>query len=149
MQLAGCLACREMVLLQYLQSRDGLPDPSTILAQAIIAEANREGQEAISICRKRTERGSYKRYRTSVHAEIGKYASQISQDLLCLGSSKAEVRRRRGHCCSSLEKMWKTSTSWPRVGHQGAAVPKEGQRQWRSSVGPNCNGSCLGHFAEV
>ena len=68
-----------MALLRYLQFRDSLPDPrgplsSTIPAQAI-AEANHEVQEATSIGSKKTERGPYKQYSTSVRAEIGKYAS--------------------------------------------------------------------------
>lgn len=68
------------------------------------------------------------------------------KELLCRGSSKAEGQRWRRYCCSSPEKAWKPTTPWSKVGHKDATIPKEGQKQWRSSVSPNCNGSCLGPF---
>ena len=78
--------------MRYLQLRYGLPDTRgslspTILAEAI-AEADHEVQEATSICRKRTERGSYKRYSASVGVEIGKYASHHGVAAVAQYSSK-------------------------------------------------------------
>ena len=65
-----------MALLRYLKPRDGLPDPRGALSLSMpsqaIAEANREVQEATN----KVKWGPYKRYSTSVRAEIGKYASQ-------------------------------------------------------------------------
>ena len=63
------------------------PLPSPILAQAI-AEVDHEVQEATSIGRKRTECGSYKRYRASVGGEIGKYASHHGVAAVAQYSSK-------------------------------------------------------------
>ena len=45
-QLTGCLEWRVMALLQYLQSRDGLPDPrgpisSTIPAKGLLKQSGR------------------------------------------------------------------------------------------------------------
>ena len=63
-----------MALLRYLQPKDGLPDPrvfSLAVPSQAMAEANREVQEATS----KKKRGPYKRYSSSVRAEIGRYAS--------------------------------------------------------------------------
>ena len=44
--------------------------------------------------------------------------STINQELLRRGSSKVEGQRWRRYCCSSLEKAWKATTPWWRVGLQ-------------------------------
>ncbi len=64
-------------LLQYLQSRDGIPNPRGALSlsapSSAIAEANREIQEATSETKKW---GPYMGYSATVRAEIGKHASR-------------------------------------------------------------------------
>ena len=137
-----------------------------------ITEAKREVQEATSIGSKRIERGPYKRYSASVHAEVGKYAShhsvaaaaryflklncRVSKTMVWLiRSSYAEgVRKRRAKdegdiVALPLRKRGRPTTIWSRVGHKGVAVSEERQRRWRSSVGPNCKGSSPGHFTDV
>ena len=73
----------EMALLQYLQRKDGLPDPkgsllSTMPPQAI-ARANQEVQAATEKevqVREKGKRGAYHRYSPGERADIGRYTSQ-------------------------------------------------------------------------
>ena len=127
-----------------------------------ITEVKREVQEATSIGSKRTELWALQAIQrqcscwdrqvcqspwcgcsSSIFFEETELSCQqnystIDQKLLRRGISKTKDQRRRGHCCSSLEKVWKTTTPWSRVGHKGVPVSEEGQRWWRSSVGLNC-----------
>ena len=68
----------EMALLRYFKQKDGLPDPrgalSLSMPSSAIAQANTEVQKAID-SEKPRKRGPYKRYSSTLRAEIGKYAS--------------------------------------------------------------------------
>ena len=68
----------EMALLRYFKQKDGLPDPrgalSLSMPSSAIAQANTEVQKAID-SEKPRKRGPYKRYSSTIRAEIGKYAS--------------------------------------------------------------------------
>ena len=69
-----------MALLQYLQCRDGLPDPKGSLLSAIpaqvIARTNQEVQAAAEKdiqVRERRKQGAYNRYSPRDRSDIGRY----------------------------------------------------------------------------
>ena len=68
-----------MALLHYMKPVGGLPDPRGSLSSSIptqaIAEANKEVQKAVGTV-DGGKRGPYKRYSSTLHAEIAKYACQ-------------------------------------------------------------------------
>ena len=88
-----------MALLRYLKPINGLPNPKSPLSSeipsSVIAEANREVQEAT----KNKKRGPYKTYMysPSVRFEIGSYAYQHG---VHVASGKHGIHEHRDFSCT-------------------------------------------------
>ena len=96
-----------MALLRYMKPVGGLPDPRGSLSSSIpaqvIAEANKEVQKVTGSV-DGSKCGPYKRYSSTLHAEIAKYACQHGAAAAARHySRKLEKTISGSHTCNNSE----------------------------------------------
>ena len=150
-----------MALLRYLQSRDSLPDPRGALSSAMPVPWGTRSQEkkwtwtlqAVQrqtscwnrqVCQSPRCGCSSSIFFQEAGLSCQRNYGTIDLELLRPGSSKAEGRRRWGHCRSSLEK-----TPPLLIGQELDTKVQLYLKKIRDGGGAVSARTVMGHFAEV